>query len=154
MINNWYDYVQIQPERILCAAILRKESRPNCQPYHEGTNQICDLEIGYRHHDVIQRFGDELLKSPYAQGFYTSKGRFVGRHEGMYIAYKTKQVPKEIAYGDSEEAEKSFVDFMNDMILGELVPEPGIPDILLSYKQREEYYKKLGYKQLFSEDLY
>lgn len=152
---NWYDYVQSKPERIICAAILRKEIRSTLgNPYREGTNDILKIEIGYRHHDIIQRFNNELHKSPYAQGFYTSKGRFVGRHEAMYIAYKTNQVPKEIASEEPEEAEKSFVDFMNDMILGEFVPESETPDILLSYKQREDYYHKLGYKQLFSEDLY
>ncbi len=151
---NWYDVVKAQPERIICAAILRKEPRTDIQPYHKGTNDILKIEIGYRHHDIMQRFNDELHKSPYAQGFYTSKGRFVGRHEGMYIAYKAKQVPKEIAWKNTEEAEKSFVDFMNDMILVDLVPEPKTPDILISYQEREDYYQKLGYKQLFSEDLY
>ena len=146
MMQNWYEYVQSQPERILCAAILRKEIRKTISnPYHKGTNQICDLEIGYRHHDIMQRFNDELIKSPYGQGFYTSKGRFVGRHEAMYIAYKAKQVPKEIA---SSETEKSFVDFMNDMILGEFVTEPETPDNLLICKEREDYYHKLGYNQL------
>ena len=155
MTCNWYDYVHSKPERIICAAILRKEPRKAIgNPYHEGTNDILKIEIGYRHHDIMQRFNVELHKNPYAQGFYTSKGRFVGRHEGMYIAYKSMQVPKEIASEEPEEAEKSFVDFMNDMIIGELLPEPETPDILLQYKQREEYYKKLGYKELFSEDLY
>lgn len=152
---NFYEYVQSQPERIICAAILRKEIRKTLSnPYHEGTNDILKIEIGYRHHDIMQRFNEELIKSPYGQGFYTSKGRFVGRHEGMYIAYKAKQVPKEIASEEPEETEKSFVDFMNDMILGEMVPEPETPDGLISYKEREDYYHKLGYKQLFSEDLY
>lgn len=158
-MQNWYDIVKSKPERIICAAILRKEPRTDIEPYHKDTNDICKIEIGYRHHDIMQRFGnDVLVTSPYGQGFYTSKGRFVGRHEGMYIAFNAKQVPAEIALLDPKESEKSFVDFMNDMILGEMVdemvPESETSDILLSYKQREEYYQKLGYKQLFSEDIY
>ena len=47
MIDNSKEY-------ILCAAIRRKF--PNeCTPYHAGTNDICNIEIGYRHHDIYQR---------------------------------------------------------------------------------------------------
>lgn len=77
-------------EYILCAAIKRKEPR-KCTPYYEGTNDICNIEIGYRHHDIMQRFGkDELILTE--QGFYTSKGRYVDRKEARHIAIKAGQI--------------------------------------------------------------
>lgn len=80
-------------ERILCAAIKRKEPRKVCRnPYYEGQNDILNIEIGYRHHDIMIRFLDELDKHPDAQGFYTSKGRFVGREEGYWIAKNAGQI--------------------------------------------------------------
>lgn len=83
-------------EYILCAAIKRIE-RKNCEPYHDGINDICDIEIGYRHHDILQRFQGEVSKKTKDQGFYTSKGRFVDRNEAMLIAWRAKQVTNEIA---------------------------------------------------------
>lgn len=83
-------------EYILCAAVLRKERRKSeVNPYHEGTNDILDIELGYRHHDIFQRFPDELSLSPKAQGFYTSKGRFVDRREAFKIAREANQLPKD-----------------------------------------------------------
>ena len=76
-------------EYILCAAVMRKEPRL-CSPYHVGTNDICSIEIGYRHHDILQRFGKEVI--PGKQGFYTSCGRFVDRGEAMRIAVEAGQV--------------------------------------------------------------
>ena len=73
-------------EYILCAAIRRKHPR-EVSPYWEGTNDITNIEIGYRHHDIFQRFGDEVSKKMADQGFYTSKGRFVDRYEGMRVFY-------------------------------------------------------------------
>lgn len=88
-------------EYILCAAIKRITPK-NCKPYHENTNDICNIEIGYRHHDILQRFYGEVSKSPKDQGFYTSKGKFVDRIEAMYIAYSAGQVSAEKAFiGDT-----------------------------------------------------
>ena len=78
-------------EYILCAAIKRIE-RKNCEPYHDGTNDICDIEIGYRHHDILQRFQGEVSRKSKDQGFYTSKGRFVDREEAAYIALLAGQI--------------------------------------------------------------
>lgn len=93
MIDNSKEY-------ILCAAVRRcvpkDSSNENC-PYHKGTNDIMSVELGYRHHDIFQRFPDELGKFPEDQGFYTSKGRFVDRYEGMEIAYKAGQVCANVA---------------------------------------------------------
>ena len=51
MINNTKEY-------ILCAAIRRKEPRKckvGINPYHPGLNDILDIEIGFRHHDIYHR---------------------------------------------------------------------------------------------------
>lgn len=90
------DKVNKQPvllERILCAAIKRKEPRPvPCNPYYEGKNDILNIELGYRHHDIMIRFGKKLDKHPDSQGFYTSAGRFVGREEAYHIAQAAGQI--------------------------------------------------------------
>lgn len=94
MIDNKKEY-------ILCAAIKRKETKVcprGGKPYHEGINDILDIEIGFRHHDIYQRFFQELSIKPKDQGFYTSYGRFVTREEGMKIAYECGQVDKERAF--------------------------------------------------------
>lgn len=87
MIDNSKEY-------ILCAAIKRKEKKqtPLGNPYHEGTNDILEIELGYRHHDIWHRFPGELQRSPNAQGFYTSKGRFVDREEAANIARNSGQL--------------------------------------------------------------
>lgn len=87
MIDNSKEY-------ILCAAIKRKEKKqtPLGNPYHEGTNDILEIELGYRHHDIWHRFPGELQNSPKAQGFYTSKGRFVDRKEAANIARNSGQL--------------------------------------------------------------
>lgn len=95
MIDNSKEY-------ILCAAIRRKERkvcpRDGQNPYYEGTNDIVDIEIGYRHHDIFCKFYGEVSIKLKDQGFYTSKGRFVDREEGMKIAYAAGQVSKERAF--------------------------------------------------------
>lgn len=78
-------------EYILCAAIKRIKGR-NCLPYHDGLNDICFIEIGYRHHDILQRFQGEVSKKSKDQGFYTSKGRFVDREEAAHIALLAGQI--------------------------------------------------------------
>lgn len=88
-----------EKEYILCAAIKRiapRECYHKGNPYWEGTNDILNIEIGYRHHDIFMRFGPEVIsKKPSDQGFYTSKGRFVSREEGMRIAKECGQVTDE-----------------------------------------------------------
>ena len=94
MIDNSKEY-------ILCAAIRRKYPRECSNPYSDSDNDILNIEIGYRHHDICTRFGcDEdspLIMTPEAMGFYTSKGRFLQRHEAMEIAYKAGQVSEKKA---------------------------------------------------------
>ena len=76
-------------EYILCAAIMRKVPK-DCHPYYNGQNDICKIELGYRHHDIIQRFKDEI--DVHQQGFYTSKGRFVDRITAKNIAEDSGQI--------------------------------------------------------------
>ena len=83
MPNSKYEY-------ILCAAIKRIEPRQDTTMYHN--NDICNIEIGYRHHDIIRRFHGIVSRYPEDQGFYTSKGRFVNRKEAMVIAMAAGQV--------------------------------------------------------------
>lgn len=80
-------------EYILCSAIKRVEKREfETPPYWEGTNDICNIELGYRHHDIYRRFNEEVSSNMTAQGFYTSYGRFVGREEAAKIAFAAGQI--------------------------------------------------------------
>lgn len=83
-------------EYILCAAIKRIEPKKDIRPYHN--NDITNIEIGYRHHDILQRFKGEVSQKLSDQGFYTSKGRFVDRIEAMKIAVESEQVRPYVAY--------------------------------------------------------
>lgn len=76
-------------EYIICSAILRKEP----------TKRITFIDddkciLGYRHCDIMFHFNDLVRKDPSAQGFFTSKGRFVSRTEAMKIALAAGQVEK------------------------------------------------------------
>lgn len=98
MIDNSKEY-------ILCAAIRRNKPL-TANPYWKGTNDICNIEIGYRHHDIFQRFNSQKESTVSIkmedQGFYTSRGRFVDRFEGMKLAYEAGQVNKELAFRGDE----------------------------------------------------
>ena len=136
MIDNSKEY-------ILCAAIRRKQPREG-SPYWEGTNDIMDIEIGYRHHDIFHRFNNRDIHKNYQdcevsilmedQGFYTSKGRFVGRHEAMKIAYEAGQVSEEVAFS------KKWHDIKLNIADGDSV------DCEISDTEK--------YNKLFSENLY
>ena len=76
-------------EYILCAAIKRKEPR-DLNLYHK--NDINNIEIGYRHFDILHRFEGEVSTAQEDQGFYTSFGRFVDRKEATVIAMAAGQV--------------------------------------------------------------
>lgn len=132
-------------EYILCAAIRRKIPKSiKGKPYHDGTNDILNIEVGYRHHDIYMRFSDELSKNPYDQGFYTSKGRFVDRFEGMKLAIECGQVPKSKGL-KTKESEERLSEF-DSMFVGPVIDDSD------KFKGNIEYRNK--YYQLFSEDLY
>ena len=81
-------------EYLLCAAIRRVEERDCPKVYWEQFQDIYKIEIGWRHPDIMHRFGKEVSRNPNDQGFYTSKGRFVTREEGLEIARAAGQVDK------------------------------------------------------------
>ena len=62
---------------------------------YDNTGNIVEIEIGYRHHDIFQRFKEDVSRHPQDQGFYTSKGRFVNRKEALEIAIKAQQVKED-----------------------------------------------------------
>ena len=82
MIDNSKEY-------ILCAAIKRKRPKKCHRCYYPQLSDIFEIEIGYRHPDIMYRFFKEV--EPYSDGFYTSKGRFVDRKEAAKIAYECGQ---------------------------------------------------------------
>ena len=74
-------------ERILCTAIKRKEPTGKAD---FSDDHLCIL--GYRHYNIKHNFKDLIDKSLKAEGFYTSKGRFVDRAEAYKIAKKAGQI--------------------------------------------------------------
>ena len=84
MIDNSKEY-------ILCAAIKRKRPKKCHKCYYDQLSDIFEIEIGYRHPDIMYRFFKEVSTEPYSDGFYTSKGRFVDRKEAAKIAYECGQ---------------------------------------------------------------
>lgn len=123
-------------EYILCAAIKRLVPR-EASPYHEGQNDICKIEIGYRHHDIFARFPGEVSKNPKDQGFYTSQGRFVRRTEAMRVAYWANQVSPD----------KAFVKGTTMETLNKAIEN-------YYYNGLDESYLDGCFNKLYSEDLY
>lgn len=83
-------------EKILCTAVKRKIPL-ECKPY-DKPNDICNVELGFRHHDIWMRFPNELSDDPNDQGFFTSNGRFVNRKEAFEIAKKANQISRDDEY--------------------------------------------------------
>lgn len=81
-------------EYLLCAAIRRVEPRDCPKVYWGQFHDIYKIELGWRHPDIMHRFGKEVSRNPNDQGFYTSKGRFVTREEGLEIARAAGQFDK------------------------------------------------------------
>lgn len=88
----------MKTEYILCAAIKRIYRR-NCVQHYildengNSVNDIYNIELGYRHPDILARFKEEVSRNLEDQGFYTSRGRFVNRKEAFQIAYQANQIP-------------------------------------------------------------
>lgn len=156
--NQDINMIDNSKEYILCAAYKRVKPR-KCKPYNPGVNEICELEIGYRHHDILQRFHSkyiwvaELLYKlnlyklsskwvrrfqvvdPTTAGFYTSMGRWVDRHEAMKIAFEAGQVP------ESKIHMPELTDF-DRKVFG------------IDSDDKDYWRKRSEYAPLFSEDLY
>ena len=64
--------------------------------YHEPHRQIMGMVTGWRHPDIIWKFGDIIDKDD-SGGFMTSKGRYVDRVEAMEIALAAGQVTEKKA---------------------------------------------------------
>lgn len=88
----WSENPIDKPEWLLCAAVKRVTERDCPKLYWEQFHDIYKIELGWRHPDIFHRFGNEVSHGPDAQGFYTSKARFVSREEGLEIALKAGQV--------------------------------------------------------------
>lgn len=88
--------IDTRKEYIVCAAIKRLKSRDCTKHYY--TNDIYDIEIGYRHCDIFARFDGEVSLKPQDQGFYTSHGRFLNRYDAMEVAMLAGQVHTTKAY--------------------------------------------------------
>lgn len=85
MIDNSKEY-------ILCAATKRKKPHDCVRVYHPQYHDIYEIELGWRHPDILHKFQGEVSTGPYEQGFFTSKGRFVKRDEALEIARACGQV--------------------------------------------------------------
>lgn len=79
-------------ETILCSAVRRLKSRDPKECNVGYRSDLLHVEIGYRHFDILSRFKGEVSRELEAQGFLTSKGRFVSREEAYKIAVKAGQV--------------------------------------------------------------
>lgn len=89
-------------EFIVCAAILLKEPKNNpC--YYEPHAQVFGMACGGSHPDILYKYKEEVRKDAEAQGFMTSKGRFVGRKEAAKIAFDAGQLVEETTYLFSED---------------------------------------------------
>lgn len=64
--------------------------------YHEPHRQIMGMVTGWRHADIIWKFGDIIDKDD-SGGFMTSRGRYVDRVEAMEIALAAGQVTEKKA---------------------------------------------------------
>ncbi len=134
-------------EYIICAAIWFDDGKKHeFMPVQTGI-----VIAGHRHHNcfaiasqltelmggTIDTFHNKLQQK--AQGFLTSKGRFVDRWQAMYIAYTAGQVNVKRAFTLSEKWMGNDFDFE-----GFLKSEP------------RRYYDKdeTPLNKLFSEDLY
>lgn len=123
MIDNKKEYV-------LCAAVKRKTPRQvSSNPYYEGQNDILDIEIGYRHHDIYTRFAKEDCLTE-DMGFYTSTGRYVDRFEAMEIAYNAGQVSEMIAKRKPEIKINFIGETTDDMIIDDKKFNPLISEDL------------------------
>lgn len=83
--------IDTSKEYILCSAILRKEPKPETV-LRNSQEHLC--ELGLRHCSIRDRFPGELHTGPAAQGFFTSKSRFVSREEAEQIARECGQLQK------------------------------------------------------------
>lgn len=96
-------------ERIICAAIWYFEGKPtNSYYYDKDRNKLPGLIIPCLNHDfslLIRLYPEAgpFTDENTAQGFLTSKRRFVDRKEGSEIAFDAGQIKKDTGYLYSED---------------------------------------------------
>ena len=106
MIDNTKEY-------IVCAAYKTIKDTPHLKYlidkgfdvkniYYEPHRQVMSIVTGWRHADIIWKFGD-IIDREDSGGFMTSKGRYVNRTEAMKIALEAGQVTKEKAIREDGE---------------------------------------------------
>lgn len=93
LFDQPYD-ISNDKEYLLCSAIKRLKPSTCHRGYKEEFHDIYDVELGWRHPDILHKFEGIVSKSPKDQGFFTSKGRFVNREEAEVIAKECGQVIK------------------------------------------------------------
>jgi len=80
-------------EKLICAANYWDDGIEHVhQPLNIKTGIVA---CGWRHHNCVQimKLMGKPINAPYIRGFLTSKGRFVDRQEGQYIAATYGIVP-------------------------------------------------------------
>lgn len=104
-------------ERVLCAAYRFKSGyrTPNCEEYfrrtgeeleaiyHEPWREVFRIATGWRHADILYKWGKEVIDQSDGGGFMTSKGRYVDRKDGAKIAVAAGQCEPNITYLYSED---------------------------------------------------
>lgn len=87
MIDNSKEY-------ILCAAFKLKQECEHADLYSEPHRQVFGMALGWRHPDIIYKYGDVIDQSDLG-GFCTSKGRYVDRKEAAKIALECGHISEE-----------------------------------------------------------
>ena len=104
-------------ERILCAAYRFKKGyrTPNCEEYFQRTGEeleavykepwreVFRMATGWRHADILYKWGKEAIDQDDCGGFMTSKGRYVDRTEAAKIAVAAGQCEPNKTYLYSED---------------------------------------------------
>ena len=101
MIDNTKEY-------IVCAAYKTIKDTPRLKYlidkgsdvkniYYVPHRQVMNIVTGWRHADIIWKFGDIIDKDD-SGGFMTSRGRYVDRVEAMEIALAAGQPEKGFVY--------------------------------------------------------
>lgn len=111
--------------------------------YAEPHNEVMYTVQGWRHADIIWRFGDIIDHRHDSGGFMTSKGRYVDRIEGMKIAFLAGQIPMKNAIFEIDEMGDGVIS-----ILAKNEDDFTYEDRLILANNTKKWYT------LYSEDIY
>lgn len=108
------DYMFPNIEKMNKALVAHKGVTVDEKPFTDVRNMYAEVYrgifhmiTGWRHQDIIWKYGIDLCKSQNS-GFMTSKARFVDRQEGMKIAFIAGQVDFKNAVLDRQDANDDF----------------------------------------------